>query len=139
MGAQAIRIELGDIVQCCQCGVAFSFDETLHGRRYKDGKLFWCPNGHQQHYGDTEAKRLRRELEAKEAEVEHQRKRIQWAQKATENEKNRHRGTKGVLTKTRKRVSNGVCPCCKRMFANLARHMKCKHPQFAAAAERDDG
>lgn len=28
------------------------------------------------------------------------------------------------------RVGAGVCPCCKRTFQQLARHMKCKHPKY---------
>jgi hypothetical protein len=30
-------------------------------------------------------------------------------------------------------VKHGVCPCCKRTFENLARHMKGQHPTFAGA------
>lgn len=28
------------------------------------------------------------------------------------------------------RANHGVCPCCKRTFSQLARHMKTKHPDF---------
>lgn len=30
----------------------------------------------------------------------------------------------------KKRVGNGVCPCCNRTFENLSRHMSCKHPEY---------
>ena len=29
------------------------------------------------------------------------------------------------------RTGNGVCPCCKRSFTNLRRHMNTKHPNFS--------
>lgn len=29
------------------------------------------------------------------------------------------------------RSKNGCCPCCKRNFQNLQRHMRTKHPEFA--------
>jgi hypothetical protein len=28
-----------------------------------------------------------------------------------------------------KRVHRGVCPCCKRTFQNIQRHMETKHPE----------
>jgi hypothetical protein len=36
------------------------------------------------------------------------------------------------LARLRKRAKHGVCPCCKRTFQQLARHMKQKHPEFSA-------
>jgi hypothetical protein len=42
-------------------------------------------------------------------------------------------GIKGVLTKVKRRVGKGTCPCCKRHFVNVERHMKVKHPSFADA------
>lgn len=44
------------------------------------------------------------------------------------------RATKGVVTKFRRRVGNGVCPCCTRTFTNLSRHMTTNHPDFKAEA-----
>lgn len=37
---------------------------------------------------------------------------------------------KGLLTRMKNRVGNGVCPCCNRHFKNLQGHMKTKHPEF---------
>jgi len=33
----------------------------------------------------------------------------------------------------RKRVKNGVCPCCTRSFENLREHIKTKHPEYEKA------
>jgi hypothetical protein len=38
----------------------------------------------------------------------------------------------GENTKLRKRIKNGVCPCCTRSFTNLRRHLQTKHPEYAA-------
>jgi len=37
---------------------------------------------------------------------------------------------KGVTTRLKNRIKNGVCPCCNRHFKNLHRHMKNQHPDF---------
>jgi hypothetical protein len=43
-------------------------------------------------------------------------------------------GIKGALIKQKKRVGNGACPCCKRTFSALARHIKTQHPDFTCDA-----
>ena len=40
---------------------------------------------------------------------------------------------KGHLTRVKRRVGNGVCPCCNRTFKNLADHMTTKHPDYAGS------
>ena len=37
---------------------------------------------------------------------------------------------KGHTTRLKTRIAAGVCPCCRRNFVNLARHMSKKHPDF---------
>ena len=44
---------------------------------------------------------------------------------------------KGELTKMKKRVGNGVCPCCNRQFVNLQRHMATQHPGYAVGNDED--
>lgn len=109
-------------VTCCECGVSFGMPEAMRNKRREDGQLFHCPNGHSQHYTETEAAKLRKQLEAKERALEFERN-------SRRAEENAHRATKGQLTKLRKRASNGVCPDCHRTFANVARHMKSKHAE----------
>jgi hypothetical protein len=93
---------------CCVCGVVFSMPEALLAKRRSDKKDFFCPNGHQQAFTENEADKLRRELI------------IEKTARITAEKK---------LTDQLTRVSNGVCPCCKRSFQNLLRHMKTKHPE----------
>jgi DNA repair exonuclease SbcCD ATPase subunit len=81
---------------------------------------------------ETEAARLKKELEA-------ERKRLEFARNAErvqreEAERLGHQliAARGQMTKLRNRVGKGVCPCCNRSFENLKRHMVSKHPDYAA-------
>jgi hypothetical protein len=85
----------------------------------------YCPNGHWWWYtGETEAVRLRRQLDAQRNDAQHQREQRQ----ATERQL---QATKGVVTRMKRRAKAGVCPCCGRTFAALAQHMATKHPDYA--------
>jgi len=121
-------------VTCCNCGVIFGIEAGHRRRLHASGDWWFCPNGHQQHYAETEADRLRKQLEQAE-------RRRGWAETALtaardqrDAEERSHRATKGHLTRVRKRVAAGVCPCCTRSFQNLARHMAGQHPDYAQAA-----
>lgn len=115
---------------CYSCVVRFAIDEELYKRRAEDGRSFWCPNGHQQHFTESEITKLKKT----NANLS---KRLDWAetseQRAREQAataKREKAAIKGQLTKTRKRIANGVCPCCNRSFANVQRHMGTQHPDF---------
>ena len=41
--------------------------------------------------------------------------------------------TRAHMTRLKKRVGHGVCPCCTKSFANLREHMRRQHPQFVAS------
>lgn len=117
------------IEECCSCGVAFAWPKDLE--KYKldhrldnNRKWFYCPNGHPQYFtGRPEADRLREQLQVERDNAEFWRGRT----KATERQLS---ATKGVVTRTKRRISNGVCPCCKRTFANVRRHMESEHPDY---------
>lgn len=120
-----------ETVTCCVCGIVFAFPSLIMRRRLSDHASFWCPNGHSQSFtGESDAERLRRELNkyeqytsALKAEVTFERDQRQAAERSL-------RSTKAQLTKTKKRIANGVCPCCNRTFQNLARHMAGQHPEY---------
>lgn len=102
---------------CCVCGTPFAIDAYLYGKLFENHNDFYCPNGHSQHFtGKTEAEKLREELARKE--------------QAFSRELNQRLEAERQLNRLKKRVGNGTCPCCKRSFSNLHRHMKTKHPEF---------
>lgn len=136
MTALTIAIQFNHVTVCCACGTPFMMSDNLHDARREDHRTFHCPNGHPQHFpGKTEADRLRAELEAERKKTERERQRREWAEQREQAEKRSHAATKGAVTKIRKRVANGVCPCCNRTFKNLARHMQTKHPNATLEGE----
>lgn len=117
-------------IACCNCLTHFAMDSELNRRAHETGRTFYCPNGHPQVYTTSEVDKLKKQLD-------NATKRLGWAeasatratQRATDAERSRA-AIKGQLTKTRRRIANGVCPCCNRTFSNVARHMQSKHKDF---------
>ena len=116
------------IVTHCWCGIAIAIPDTLYRHMQQDEKnLCYCPVGHTFIFGGT----------FKEKYEEEQRRRQQAERRtaATRDllhaEERSHTATRGHVTRLKKRVSAGVCPCCNRQFQNVARHMATKHPEFA--------
>lgn len=112
----------------CTCGMAFaipeSLDEQLLDHRGPNGKSVYCPLGHRWHYtGKNDAEQERAARIAAE-----QRERA--VRDLLSAEERSHSATKGQLTKVKKRVTAGLCPCCNRSFADLARHMAGQHPDY---------
>jgi phage/plasmid primase-like uncharacterized protein len=116
-----------EIEECCNCGVLFALTADLKQHRLDDHQTFYCPNGHPQSYvGKTDAEKLREartEIERIKAETRAKLQAEQDQRAAAERELHRHR----------QRARGGVCPCCKRSFVQLARHIKVKHPTLAAS------
>lgn len=107
---------------CCNCGVAFGIPRDLQQQFKNDeSKWFYCPNGHKQHYSESEATRLERLLEKERRDHE---TRLQ-----------REIDSRKVIEHQVKRMHKGVCPCCNRSFPNLARHLKTKHPELVGKAK----
>lgn len=121
------------IITCCRegCGVQFGVTTGFEDRHRQTHNVFYCPNGHSQYFpGETEAEKLKRELEQKERQLkwaneykdEYREQRDKLTRKLTT--------TKGHITRIKNRVGNGVCPCCKRTFKQLKQHMAHKHPNY---------
>lgn len=119
---------------CADCGVAFAAPDWFMDGRREDGKSFYCPNGHSLSYHETDAMRLQKQLETARRNSTFYSERLSETRKDLEAEKRSKAAVKGVLTKTKKRLSGGVCPCCNRTFQNLQRHMSGQHPDFGEGA-----
>lgn len=113
-------------IDCGSCGGTYAVNERYRADRARDGGGWTCPYckcswGYSQ---DNENLRLKRELEQKARELTAAKcdtlreKQLREAAEVREAKSNRKL----------RRVHNGVCPCCKRTFSNLARHMATKHP-----------
>lgn len=123
-----------EALECGACAIPFAIPANLHALVMRDGRNFWCPNGHKISYSETENQRLQRELKAARRSRDY----AQTAKRAAEDQAQaaeyRRRAAVGQVTKIRNRIANGVCPCCNRTFVNLERHMSTKHPDYTSSS-----
>lgn len=120
-------------INCGQCGGTYAINEQYRAQAAVEGSLWNCPYCKVQWgYGrDNENSRLKKQLA-------HETKLKEWAQtearhksELAEQWRRKEQAQRAAKTKIRKRVGNGVCPCCNRTFSNLQRHMAGQHPAFA--------
>ena len=111
-----------DMMCCGSCGINFLMPTVRNNESKAKGRgLSWfCPNGHERVYGETEADKVRRELNTARQQI---------ARAEDEAREAAARATKAENAKKRleKRINAGLCPCCNRSFQNLQRHMATKH------------
>lgn len=92
----------------------------------------YCPLGHVWIIaGEGEADRLRRENERLTRVAEARAESVRIAVEQRDSARRRTAAAKGQLTKVKNRVANGVCPACRRHFANVQKHMDGQHPHYA--------
>lgn len=116
--------------ECCNCGVSFAMTADFQKRKRQDRTIFYCPAGHKQHYtGESEEEKLRRDNQNLKQQQARYADIISDKNHEIKRQKNKVRAEKGAKTKLKRRVAHGNCPCCKRSFANLERHMKSQHPE----------
>lgn len=127
--AEAVVTVAYEILTCsrAECGITYGITKAFERFRRADHKSFYCPNGHSQYFpGESDAERLRRVLNEKELELTRVSNELQ-----TQNTKRRSAEVKlAKANRSLTRVKHGVCPCCTRTFAQLAAHMKRKHPDY---------
>lgn len=125
------------IVQTCvnkQCGIAFGVPKDWDRCRRNDHVAFYCPNGHRQWYNaESDEERLKRELAKAELNATFYKDQLESTRESKAAVERSLAATKGVVTRTKRRVGHGVCPCCTRHFGNLERHMGTKHPEYLKA------
>ena len=124
-----------EVVQCGTCGIVHAIPRVRHQTAQREGGYWHCPNGHERGYRKgteaTDLDRVRAELEA-----ERERKTAALA-RANDAERERDQALT-VLRRERRRTAAGTCPCCKRTFSQLARHMADKHPDHGRGLTRTE-
>jgi hypothetical protein len=123
---------LEDAGECPSCGVRFAIPSNMLSALRQNKKGFYCPNGHAQSFSESSTARLERELEEAKRRQEQAEIALRNSRKRAEEAERAARLSGGKLRALRKRVKNGVCPCCKRSFTQLQRHMATKHPDYEA-------
>ena len=111
------------VVTHCWCGIALAIPSNLNRWAHEQKVDIYCPLGHTFVFTETYKEKYEAEQRRRKA-----------AQDLLAAEERSHAATRGHLTRTKKRVSHGVCPCCNRTFANVTRHMKTQHPEYVAEA-----
>lgn len=112
---------------CINCGVAFTVPSAVVNLHREKGGFHHCPNGHAQGWPKegSENARLIRERDRLIQQAARKDDELREANAATAK-------ARADAARLRKRAAAGSCPCCRRNFTNMARHMKTKHPEFAA-------
>lgn len=131
----AARLET---VTCANCGILFAIPEHFEQKRREDHEAFYCPSGHLLvFHAKSEAEKLADQLRAKNDEIARQKARLDQErartadyQKQVEHKDRQISGYKGVVAKTKRRISKGRCPCCSHEFKNLKQHMQAEHPHW---------
>ncbi len=112
MGALAINVEVSlTQITCGGCGGVYAIAERYRAHCLEHARSWTCPYckigwGYP---GKTEAEKERDRHQRTLAQLNEEKERA------------------AALERKLKRVARGVCPDCNRTFANLARHMACKH------------
>jgi hypothetical protein len=123
-------------LSCCDCATEFAISEQLYNRRINDGQKFFCPNGHSQVFTESENTILKKQLGQALASKKFYEERSERYREAMIKEENRNRGLKSALTLTKRRIAKGKCPCCERIFNDLAAHMSEKHKEYKSRIEK---
>ncbi|MDB4871993.1 MAG: hypothetical protein JWL97_2997 [Gemmatimonadales bacterium] len=113
---------------CWSCGVVYGLEKEYRDRRVKDGQGFFCPNGHTSAWAETEAMRLRKQLQQTESCLQNARNETQRQRELRTQVERSLRGTKAVVTRMKRCTVKGQCVCCSRKFKDLEKHMQTEHP-----------
>ena len=121
------------VEECCACAILFAVPEKWQENKRGNHKTFYCPNGHAQSYQSiTPLEEAKAQIESLQGNLAATKQNAKyWHGRSEEHERSKN-AYKGHLTRAKKRVGNGVCPCCNRSFTNLKRHMHTKHPDYTA-------
>lgn len=117
---------------CPACGIFYGIPKSFNDSKYNNGGSWCCPNGHPLVFTKTEVDQLKTELANAKASRDSERSLRVRAQNEADHFRKSRDGMKGQLTLVKKRLANGICPCCNRYFVELHHHMTTQHSDFLA-------
>jgi hypothetical protein len=132
------------------CGEVFAVPDYVLERWKRTHETWSCPSGHRRAFlGKTNEERRIEDLQRVNrdilAQAEEAWKQAEQLRADLELEANARKAVQGKLsrkkaevTRIKNRIAGGVCPCCKRTFVSLGRHMKTQHPEYAAPRIRSN-
>ncbi len=113
------------------CGHRIYLSDDFIAARQRDHKTFYCSIcGCRRHWpGKSDIELLRGRLASTEDM-------LHTARQQRDRNEYRRRAERAAKTRIKNRIANGVCPCCRRSFKNLHRHMQSQHPDYAGALDK---
>jgi hypothetical protein len=119
----------------CWCGIHVGIPEELHTTMQSEGKICYCPLGHQFVFSMNEADRQRERADLAESALRRARARETHLRDQISAEQRSNASYRGWITRYRNKIATGVCPVddCRRHFDNVQRHVERMHPEWAHA------
>lgn len=122
----------------CWCSLQMAIPETLHGYYIRKNEnepgsfALRCPMGHTFiPAGKSRADRLQDELVRERHRTEQAQASAEYHRNESARQLRRARARQGVITRLKRRMQKGYCPCCSAQFKDLARHLKQRHPDWS--------
>ena len=128
------------VISCGECHIPFAIPTHMHADLVRTGSRFYCPNGHNIRYADTENNRLQAQVERLSAQKDFWSKETERARASARLAERRAAAARGQVTKIKNRIAKGACPVpgCKRSgfeHTALVRHLHDMHPTFVIPEE----
>lgn len=121
-------------MHCWVCGVPFAVSWEIYRLAEVHGADFYCPKGCKLALGES-ALQLAEKATARAQELLEAQRRDNESLRLDRAALERRVSAKtGVITKLKKRSAQGACPCCTKLFTDLAAHMKDAHPGYGKEA-----
>lgn len=119
-------------IDCGTCGGIYAICEKYRDTCEDNGTSWNCPYccGGWGYRKNNRVARLRKKLEDSQEKLRREAIRHNCTKSELKDTEHRRRAEKAAKTRLKNRAANGVCPCCKRTFKQLAAHMKTKHPTW---------
>lgn len=120
---------------CPNCSGVYAISQEYEEEAMRLGefkKMWTCPYCKEERgFGEGRIQKLEKELRASQSREQLERDQRHAAERSAEGERIARLESESKRAKMEKRIKNGVCPCCKRSFCNLQKHIATKHPEFA--------
>jgi hypothetical protein len=124
-------------IHCGCCGGIYAINERYRQLKYERGEGWHCPYCKAQwgYFSNGENAMLKKQIEERDRIIARKNACLDQANAEIRDKTRQVIAQKSAKTRIKNRIANGICPCCKRHFANLERHMKNQHGDYANREE----